>query len=152
MRIVVGSDFIGWELKTILADLLRPNPLVTELVDLGVLSHDDKSYYPEIGHAVAKYISMGEADRGLLVCGTGIGMAISANKVRGIRAATTHDPYSLERAILSNDCQIICMGARVVTAESAQKLIAPWLSYTFDKAGPSSSKVDLISELEREEM
>ena len=150
MRIAVGSDFIGWELKATLMEQLRADSRVTGLEDLGVLSRDDKSDYPDIGFALARYVAAGKADRGLLICGTGIGMAISANKVLGIRAATTHDPYSLERAILSNNCQIICMGARVVTAELAKSLIAPWLAYTFDATGPSSSKVEKINALERE--
>lgn len=150
MRIAVGSDFIGWELKATLMELLKAHPRVTGLEDLGVASIEDKNDYPNIGFALARHIAAGKADRGLLICGTGIGMAISANKVPGIRAATTHDPYSLERAILSNNCQIICMGARVVTAELAKNLIAPWLEYTFDPTGPSSSKVDKINTLERE--
>jgi len=150
VRIAVGSDFIGWELKATLIELLKAHPGVTALKDLGVASREDKSDYPDIGFALARFIAQGKADRGLLICGTGIGMAISANKVPGIRAATTHDPYSLERAILSNNCQIICMGARVVTPELAKSLISPWLEYTFDPAGASSSKVDKINALERE--
>lgn len=150
MRIAVGSDFIGWELKSTLIELLKADPRVRAIDDLGVDNREDKSDYPDIGFAVARYISKGKADRGLLICGTGIGMAISANKTPGIRAATVHDPYSLERAILSNNCQIICMGARVVTAELAKNLIAPWLEYTFDPAGPSGLKVEKINSLERE--
>jgi len=149
VRIVVASDFIGVELKAALAKELEGNPHVSELIDLGVSSHEDKTDYPDLGFALARYISEGKADRGLLVCGTGIGMAISANKVAGIRAATTHDPYSLERAILSNNCQVICMGARVVTIELAKKLIAPWLDYVFNPSGPSNSKVDKIYKLEQ---
>lgn len=152
MKIVVASDFIGVELRLALIKELEGNPHVSELIDLGVSSREDKTDYPDIGFALARYISEGKADRGLLVCGTGIGMAISANKVTGIRAATTHDPYSLERAILSNNCQVICMGARVVTIELAKKLIAPWLDYVFDASGPSSSKVDKINKLEQQEM
>lgn len=149
MRIVLGSDFIGLELKLALAELLASNPKATSVVDLGVLSPVDKTDYPDIAFAVAKHIAAGNADRGLLVCGTGIGMAISANKVAGIRATTAHDPYSLERAILSNNCQIICFGARVVTFEVAKTLITPWLEYKFDAKGPSASKVDKINKFEQ---
>ena len=76
--------------------------------------------------------------------------AISANKVPGIRAATTHDPYSLERAILSNDCQVICMGSKVITRENAEKLISQWLDYHFDEKSPSYAKVKRINVLEAE--
>lgn len=100
--------------------------------------------------SLARKIADTQADRGLLICGTGIGMAISANKVEGIRAATTHDPYSLERAILSNNCQVICMGAKVITQEIAEKLISQWLSYQFDSKSPSNAKVQRISALEKE--
>ncbi|MSO26073.1 MAG: RpiB/LacA/LacB family sugar-phosphate isomerase [Candidatus Nanopelagicaceae bacterium] len=148
MRIAVGSDFIGLELKTALVAALKPNPQVESLEDIGVLTQEDKRDYPDIGFALATKIAEGKADRGLLVCGTGIGMAISANKVQGIRAATTHDPYSLERAILSNNCQVICMGARVITVELAKLLIAQWLEYSFDSAGPSSAKVAKIDKFD----
>lgn len=116
---------------------------------MGVNSMDDKTDYPNIGFALGEKIISGNADRGLLVCGTGIGMAISANKVPGIRATTVHDPYSLERAVLSNNCQVITMGARVIAPELALSLIKPWLDYVFDEQGPSASKVKQIIELEK---
>ncbi len=86
----------------------------------------------------------GEADRALLVCGTGLGVAIAANKVRGIRAVTAHDSYSVERSVLSNDAQVLAMGARVVGIELAKKLVSEWLDLRFDPSSPSARKVALI--------
>lgn len=145
---MVGADFIGYPLKEVLKKELASNPKVSELLDFGVLSADDRNDYPNIGFGVAKAIAAGKADRGLLVCGTGIGMAIAANKVHGIRATVAHDPYSLERAVVSNNCQIISLGARVIAPEMALKLIGPWLDYEFDQVGSSSPKVKLLCDLE----
>ncbi|MFM8211602.1 MAG: ribose-5-phosphate isomerase [Actinomycetes bacterium] len=150
-RIAVGSDFAGFELKTILKNYLEKDNRVEKVIDLGVNSLDDKTDYPNIGFALASKIANGEADRGLLVCGTGIGMAISANKVPGIRATTVHDPYSLERAVLSNNCQVITMGARVIASELALNLIKPWLDYKFDEQSSSAPKVKRINELEEQQ-
>jgi ribose 5-phosphate isomerase B len=142
-RIVIGSDFAGFELKELLKKYLQSDPRVSEVIEMGVTSLDDKTDYPNIGFALGEKIKDQKADRGLLVCGTGIGMAISANKVPGIRATTVHDPYSLERAVLSNNCQVI-------TPELALSLIKPWLDYVFDEQGPSAPKVKQINELEKE--
>jgi ribose 5-phosphate isomerase B len=150
-RIAVGSDFAGFELKTILKNYLEKDNRVEKVIDLGVNSLDDKTDYPNIGFALASKIANGEADRGLLVCGTGIGMAISANKVAGIRATTVQDPYSLERAVLSNNCQVITMGARVIASELALNLIRPWLDYKFDEQSSSAPKVKRINELEEQQ-
>jgi len=150
MRIVVACDSNGIDLKDALLAVLKRNLVVSSIEDLGVHNTDDLTYYPDIGFALGRKIARDEADRGLLICGTGIGMAISANKVVGVRAATTHDPYSLERAILSNDCQVICMGAKVITRENAEKLISQWLDYHFDVESPSNSKVERINALEAE--
>jgi len=89
-------------------------------------------------------IMRGDADRGILICGTGIGVAISANKVKGIRATVAHDSFSVERSILSNDCQILTMGQRVVGLELARRLMKEWLTYTFDTSSASADKVKLI--------
>ena len=148
-RIVVGSDFAGFELKELLKKYLHSDPRVSEVIEMGVTSLDDKTDYPNIGFALGEKIKDQKADRGLLVCGTGIGMAISANKVPGIRATTVHDPYSLERAVLSNNCQVITMGARVIAPELALSLIKPWLDNVFDEQGPSAPKVKQINELEK---
>lgn len=146
--IAVGADGLGRALKDLLADELRRDARVRTVLDLGVHATDDPTAYPSVGIAVAEAVARGEADRALLVCGTGIGMAISANKVGGIRAAVAHDPYSLERSVLSNDCQVLCMGANIVAAPLARSLIARWLDYRFDPTSASAAKVDIIRAFE----
>merc|ERR1712157_305782 len=93
-------------------------------------------------------VASGEVDRALLICGTGLGVAIAANKVNGVRAVTAHDSYSVERAILSNDAQVLCMGQRVVGLELARKLAKEWLGYKFDTSSASAAKVQAICSYE----
>ena len=99
--------------------------------------------------AVARGIDWrNEADRALLLCGTGLGVAISANKVPGIRAVTAHDSFSVERAILSNDAQVLCFGQRVIGIELARRLVKEWLGYRFDPQSASAAKVAAINDYE----
>jgi ribose 5-phosphate isomerase B len=143
LRIVVGADSAGYEYKEMLRKDLESDPRVVEVIDVGV-SADDPTDYPHIGVAAARLVAAGEADRALLVCGTGLGMAISANKVPGIRAVTAHDSFSVERAVLSNDAQVLTFGQRVVGRELARRLAREWLGYTFDPTSASATKVAAI--------
>jgi ribose 5-phosphate isomerase B len=151
VRVVVGSDDAGFEHKeAILADL-RNDPRVASVVDLGVYADGlTNAAYPEVAVAAARMIAAGEADRGVLVCGTGIGVAIAANKVPGVRATVAHDTYSVERSVLSNDCQVLALGQRVIGVELARRLASEWLGYTFDPSSPSNVKVAAINAYERE--
>jgi len=142
--IAVGADSLGRGLLDVLVADLRADARVHEVLDLGVPSTDDPTAYPHVGIAVAEAVARGDAQRALLVCGTGIGMAISANKVRGVRAAVAHDPYSLERSVRSNDCQVLCMGANVIAPALARSLLASWLDHRFDPTSPSDAKVAVI--------
>jgi ribose 5-phosphate isomerase B len=142
--IAVGADSLGRVLLEVLIADLRSDSRVREVIDMGVPSTDDPTAYPHVGIAVAEAVARGEAQRALLVCGTGIGMAISANKVRGVRAAVAHDPYSLERSVRSNDCQVLCMGANVIAPALARSLLASWLDHRFDASSPSEAKVAVI--------
>lgn len=143
--VAIGADSAGVEYKDKIKDDLQSDPRVSAVIDLGVNSTDDERYYPYVGVAVAKLIANGDADRGVLVCGTGMGMAISANKVRGIRASTAHDSFSVERLVLSNNGQVLCLGARVVGIELARRLVREFFDYTFDPSSSSGPKVDAIS-------
>lgn len=146
-RIVVGNDEAGVEYKNALRDLLEGDPRVASVEDIGVGS-DDKTAYPHVAVAAARKVAAGEADRALLICGTGLGVAISANKVPGIRAVTAHDSYSVERSVLSNNAQVLTMGQRVIGLELAKKLVREWLDYRFDETSASAAKVDAIGSYE----
>lgn len=148
LRIVLASDEAGVGYKEQLKTSLEKNPLVENIIDVGVHSSSDKTAYPHPAVAGAEAIKDGKADRGLFVCGTGLGVAISANKVPGIRAVTAHDPFSVERSILSNDAQVLCFGQRVIGIELAKKLAAEWLTYRFDPKSSSAAKVAAISQYE----
>jgi ribose 5-phosphate isomerase B len=147
LRVVVGCDDAGLQYKEALKADLQADSRVEEVIDVGV-STDDHTAYPHVAVAAARLIADGKADRALLVCGTGLGVAISANKVPGIRAVTAHDGYSVERAVLSNDAQVLCMGQRVIGLELARHLIREWLGYHFDSTSASAAKVDVISDYE----
>lgn len=142
-RIVVGSDEAGYDYKEALKRDLEASGLVASVVDVGV-GADDHTSYPHIAVNAARMVSDGEADRALLVCGTGLGVAIAANKVHGIRAVTAHDSYSVERSVLSNNTQVLCFGQRVVGLELARRLAQEWLTYEFDTSSPSAEKVQDI--------
>ena len=147
LRIVIGSDDAGFDYKQILKKDLEANPGVASVVDVGV-DADGHTSYPKVAIAAAELVASGEADRALLFCGTGLGDAISANKVKGIRAVTAHDSFSVERSVLSNDAQVLTMGQRVVGIELARRLVREWLGYRFDPGSASAAKVDAITSYE----
>lgn len=143
LRLVVGSDDAGFDYKEILKNDLQNDPRVASVVDVGVAA-DGHTAYPHVAVEAARMVAEGKADRALLVCGTGLGVAIAANKVPGIRAVTAHDSFSVERSVLSNDAQVLCFGQRVVGIELARRLAKEWLGYTFDPESPSNEKVRAI--------
>ena len=145
MRIAIGCDHLGLPLKQEIAALLRERHV--EFQDYGVCA-SDKVDYPDVAEKVAGAVQRGEFDRGILICGTGIGMAIAANKVPGIRAAVVHDPYSAERSRKSNDAQIMAMGSLIVGPKLAQSLVAIWLDSEF-QGGESARKVEKIAQMEK---
>jgi ribose 5-phosphate isomerase B len=145
--VILGADDAGLDLLDV---------IVRELVDLGVPVEvvrpadiaPDEVDYPDVAERVALAIQGGRSDRGILICGTGIGMAISANKVPGVRAAQAHDVYSAERARKSNNAQILTLGSRVIGPESAKTVVRAWLASEF-AGGASSRKVEKVDALER---
>lgn len=149
IRIAMGADDAGCGYKNKIKADLEADPRVASIIDVGVNSSDDKTAYPHSAVQAAQLVAKGEADRALLICGTGLGVAISANKVPGIRAVTAHDSFSVERAILSNDAQVLCMGERVVGIELARRLAKEWVGYKFDPQSASAKKVDAIMEHEK---
>lgn len=146
MKIVVGSDPFGYSLKEDLKVYLQE--LGHEPVDLGCQNPDEPVDYPDVAIAVAEEIAMGTYERGILICGTGIGMAIVANKIPGVRAACCHDPYSAERARKSNDAQIITMGSQVIGLALGRQILDHWLASEF-AGGRSTSKVEKIKRLDQ---
>jgi len=142
MKIALGADSAGKPLIDVIEAYLKEKGAhqVSNLSGAG--------YYADIAAAVASEVKAGHYDRAILCCGTGIGVAMSANKVPGIRAAQTHDTYSAERAAKSNNAQIITMGARVIGPELAKAIVDTWLASVFDPKGPSAANVEAVNRLD----
>jgi ribose 5-phosphate isomerase B len=145
MKIAIDSDDAGTELKRIVLEHLRS--LGADVEDLDLLK-TGKVDYPDIGYNLARRVAGKEFDRGVLICGTGLGMAMIANKVEGVFAGPCHDVYSAERLRKSNDAQILTMGARVIGPELAKTVVFAWLKSEFE-AGRSMPKVARMRELEK---
>ena len=143
MKIVLGGDSAGAPLVKALAEHLSKRSDI-EVVDASASPSGEAERYASTSDRIASQILDGTYDRGILCCGTGIGVCISANKVPGIRAALTHDTYSAERAALSNNAQIITMGARVIGTELAKAIVDSYLAQTFDPASSSAPNVEAI--------
>jgi ribose 5-phosphate isomerase B len=150
IRLGIGADDAGIALKGALIDHVRE--LGLEIEDIGVNSPDQAAAgevdYPDVAATLARGIAAGRWTRGILVCGTGIGMAMAANKVPGVRAAQAHDVYSAERARKSNDAQIVTLGARVIGVELAKTVVTAFLASEF-AGGASTRKVDKLKALDR---
>jgi ribose 5-phosphate isomerase B len=147
MKLAIAGDSAGEGLAKVLADHLK------DRFDVSEISRTDAgpdAFYATLSDRVASQVRDGGFDRAILVCGTGIGVCIAANKVPGIRAALCHDTYSAERAALSNNAQIITMGARVIGPELAKAIADAWLAQTlnFDPAGRSAGNVRAIDEVD----
>jgi ribose 5-phosphate isomerase B len=148
MRIAIGCDDAGEPLLRVVDELLRSHPYV-EVVDFSEPVSDRTEYYPDVAERVAVAVAEEGFDRGVLVCGTGIGMAITACKVPDIRAALCHDTYSAERARKSNNAQILTMGARVIGPELGKAIVDVWLMSEFDASSRSGPKVKRMEEIEK---
>jgi ribose 5-phosphate isomerase B len=143
MKIAIGCDENALDLKNVLIDVLKAKGV--QYKDFGVFTKDPVDY-PDVAKSLVLELQNGNFDRGILVCGTGIGMAICANKFKGIRAAVCHDLYSAQRAILSNDCQVLCMGSLIIGKSLAQEILKVWLD--IERNGGTAAKVKKIEQLE----
>jgi len=148
MKLAIGCDNAAIELKNNIKKYLESFRKI-EFEDVGVFNSNDSIYYPEVAEKVVKIIqdSNNDVRYGMLFCGTGIGMALSANKFKGIRAAVCHDIYSAERAKKSNNTNVLTMGARIIGPILAQKLVDMWLDSEYT-GGRSTPKVQIIDEFE----
>ena len=145
MKIALGCDEAGVPMMDMIRDYLKQKQI--EVQDFGVHSVDPVDY-PDIALVASEAVASGECERGILVCGTGIGMSITANKVPGVRAALCHDTYSAERARKSNDAQVLCMGARVIGPELAKSILDHWLDSEFagGRSAPKVAKMNAVDE------
>lgn len=148
MRVILGADHAGFDAKErVKAALIEEGYEIRDAGPAGKASCD----YPDFAAAVARSVSAGEADRGILICGTGIGMSIAANKVKGIRAAVCHDLETVRMSRAHNDANILCMGARVIETETMQEMAREWLTVPFE-SGRHARRLDKIRRMEEERL
>jgi ribose 5-phosphate isomerase B len=147
MKIVIDADDAALDLKNIIVDHLRGKGI--EVEDLDYIGVRTDASYPEVAYNLARKVQAEERDRGILICGTGLGMAMMANKVEGVYAGVCHDVYSAERLRASNNAQVLTMGARVVGEELAKTIVDAWLKAEF-QGGRSAPKVETMHRLEKE--
>lgn len=148
MKIVIGSDHAGFPLKGDIAEFLRS--LRHDVTDVGSFTPDPVDF-PDISKAVCAAVKAGQADRGLLVCGTGVGASIAANKVRGIRAAVCHDVHSAHQSVEHDDVNVMCIGAQIVGPWLARDLVAAFLTAKFDPSEDFKRRVEKLRAMENEQ-
>lgn len=145
MKIAIGSDHVGIELKPVIIEYLE-NDLHHEVVDFGTYT-DERTDYPNYGRAVAESVVSGANDLGILICGTGVGISIAANKVKGIRAVVCSEPYSAKLSKMHNNTNILAFGSRVIGPELAKMIVNEWLAAEYE-GGRHQKRVNLIGEIE----
>ena len=148
MKIGIGNDHSALDLKKVVVEHLQSEGY--EVVDYGTYIKESCNY-PEFGEKVARAIVAGEVDLGVLICGTGVGISLAANKVKGIRAAVCSEPYTAQMVRRHNNAQIIAFGARVVGDEMAKMIVDSFLNAEFEGGGRHQKRVDMIMDIERRE-
>lgn len=147
MKIVIGSDHRGVEIKRRLVDVIRS--MGHDLIDIGAQEAESVDY-PDYAHEVGKRVGKGEADRGVLICGTGIGMSMAANKVRGVRAAACQDLLTAEMSRRHNDANVLCLSADLLGEDQMAEMIRIWLETPFE-GGRHARRVEKIAKIEAEQ-
>ena len=145
-RIAIGADHAGFKLKEFVKKLLQQKGF--EVIDVGTYS-EERCHYPEYAKKVAKMVSEDEVKKGILICGSGIGMSIVANKFKGVRAALCHNIYSAKFSRLHNNSNILCLGGRVTGEDLTREIVEVWLNTPFE-GGRHEERLKLIEEIERE--
>lgn len=146
MKIGIGNDHSALELKAEIIDFLKEKG--HDIIDYGTNSAESCDY-PVYGEIVANAVVNGEVDKGILICGTGLGISLAANKVNGIRAAVCSDPFTAKMSREHNDCNILAFGARVVGAELAKMIVDVWVSTEFSGAERHQKRVNMIMDIEK---
>lgn len=147
MRLVIGSDHAGWSLKGAVIDHI--SGLGHEVIDVG--SYDDKPVdFPDIARQVAAKVTSGEAERGIMVCGTGVGASIAANKMKGIRAAVCHDIHSAHQSVEHDDVNVMCIGAQIIGPWLAQDLVTSYLAAEFSTDEEFRRRVEKLHQMDAE--
>ena len=143
MKLAIGADHAGYMLKEQIKEYLKSRDI--DFKDVGTFKIESCDY-PEFAYKVGQAVANGEADLGILICGTGIGMSITANKIKGIRAALVHDEQTAKLSRQHNNANVLCMGGRILTEEQARQIVDVWLNTSFE-GGRHERRLKLISQL-----
>jgi len=147
MKIAIGADHGGFSLKQTIADEVTKQGHT--VVDCGAIEYDAKDDYPDFARAVGTAIQRGDAERGIVLCGSGVGASIAATKMRGIRAALCHDTYSAHQGVEHDNMNVLCLGARIIGDELARELVRVFLSARFNPGERFQRRLNKVSEIER---
>ena len=150
MRVAIGADHGGYPIKAEIAQLV--GSLGHQVTDLGAHELDPNDDYPDLAEPVARSVQSGEADRGIIVCGSGVGAAIVASKFRGVRASVCHDSYSAAQGVEHDDMNVLCLGARVIGIAPAQQIVTAFLGANLDHHPRFRRRLDKLSRIEDEQM
>ncbi|HTS75652.1 MAG TPA: ribose 5-phosphate isomerase B [Bryobacteraceae bacterium] len=150
MRIALGSDHAGFELKREMMDFVRS--LGHETIDVGAFEYDAGDDYPDFAAALGEAVHRGKADRGVLICGSGVGASVAANKIRGVRAGLCHDCYSAHQGVEHDEMNVLVMGSRVIGTELARDIVKQFLTAQFTGAERHVRRLAKVQELERKFM
>lgn len=150
--VTIAADEAGFALKTKLKPFLARHPLVAQLQDVGIVSASDKSAYPWIISLAAGHMRDGQADRVLLISGTGLAMAMGANKMPNVRAVAAHDSQSIEEAVVVHDARVLCLGAEIIGIRKAKSLVSEWLEHRCAATPEHVANIRLMERLGRERL
>lgn len=148
MKVAIGADHGGFELKQEIGALLRSDG--HEVLDLGALKYDALDDYPDFALAVARAVAAGEAERGIVVCGSGVGATVAANKIRGVRAGLCHDTYSAHQGVEHDDMNVLCLGARVIGIEVAREIVRSYVGAAFSGEERHQRRLDKVLSAEKD--
>ena len=150
MKLAIGADHAGLDLKAQIVPWLESSG--HQVVDLGAHDLDPADDFPDFAAAVARSVAGGDAERGLMICGSGVGASIATNKVRGIRACLCHDTYTARQGVEHNDMNVLCLGGRVIGIETAKEVIAAFLGAEFMPEDRFQRRIDKVSEIEADRL
>ncbi len=148
MKISIGSDHAGYNLKKIISDFLKNKG--QEIIDVGTTSSEKSVDYPDFAKAVALNVAEGKSERGIIICGSGVGASIAANKIKNIRAGLCHDTYSAHQGVEHDDMNVLCLGARIVGEELAKEIVSAFLSAKFSYEERHMRRLEKIKKIEEE--
>jgi ribose 5-phosphate isomerase B len=148
MKIVIGADHGGFELKNYLVEILRKDNFM--VIDEGNLVFDPKDDYPDFAIKVANSVASGKTERGIVICGSGVGASVAANKIKGIRACLCHDTYSAHQGVEHDAMNVLCLGARIIGTELAKELVFSFLNAKFIKEERFQRRLEKINNLDNQ--